>query len=385
MFYKNLLLTALATTGSAQTLLEALSAQNSSLSSLNALLGTQTELVASLGAASNITILAPNNAALAAFLNSSAGAAAASNPDAVAALLSYHVLQGTYDASVFSETPQFIPTLLNNATYSNVTGGQVVQLELVDEDDTQTATIFSGLLSNSSVVTPNLNFTGGVIHVIDTILTVPQPPSDTALALGLTALVGALTTAGLAETVDGLSDVTIFAPSNTAFQNIGSATGNLTTEQLSEILTYHVINGTIAYSSLLANTTITTLNGQNLTVTIEEGDIFIGSAKVVIPNVLVSNGVVHVIDNVLNPANSTAAPDLEDDDSGEPAFSGASSATDVPFTSGITATTTAPAATSTGAGGAAATSTSSAGAAMHTGAMGAAALFGAAGVFAANM
>lgn len=94
---------------------------------------------------------------------------------------------------------------------------------------------------------------------------------------------------------------------------------------------------------------------------------------------LVSNGVVHVIDNVLNPANSTARPDVTAS-AQQPAFTGASSATETPFTSGITATASAPT------GGAGATATSSgpaeAGVPMQTAAVGAAALFGGAAVLA---
>ena len=141
-----------------------------------------------------------------------------------------------------------------------------------------------------------MNFTGGVIHIIDTVLTIPESDSSTAVAANLTSLAGALTTANLVSTVDALSDVTIFAPSNAAFEAIGSAVGTLSTAQLTSILTYHVVQGTVGYSTLLSNTTLKTVNGENVTITIEDGDVFVNSAKVITPNVLVNNGVVHVID-----------------------------------------------------------------------------------------
>merc|ERR1711900_122805 len=86
-------------------------------------------------------------------------------------------------------------------------GGQVVEARLRGE----TVSVFTGLLSASNVTVANVNFTGGVVHVIDTVLTVPQSASNTAGALNLTSLAGALTSADLVETVDGLSDVTIRA------------------------------------------------------------------------------------------------------------------------------------------------------------------------------
>ncbi|PMD19229.1 Fasciclin-domain-containing protein, partial [Hyaloscypha hepaticicola] len=330
MQLKNLLPLALGAVASAQTLnLTQLLASQSSLSNLTSLLSGYPSLVSALGSATGITILAPNNAAFSTFLSSTAGKAAASNSGLVEALLTYHVVNGTYPASAFKTTPAFVPTLLTNTTYANVTGGQRVEGLL----NGTSVEIFSGLLSESTVVTADLNFTGGVLHIIDTVLTIPESDSATAVAANLTALAGALTTANLVSTVDALSDITIFAPSNAAFAAIGSAVGTLSPAQLTQILTYHVVPGTVGYSSLLSNTTLKTVNGASLTITIENGSIFVNSAKVIVPNVLVANGVVHVIDQVLNPNNTAATPNPTTTTA---AFSGASSASGVPFTSGVT-------------------------------------------------
>lgn len=77
------------------------------------------------------------------------------------------------------------------------------------------------------------------MHVIDRVLSIPQNVSYTAQQAGLSALVGALTRTKLAAVLDEAKDVTIFAPSNAAFQAIGSATANLTAGQLASILQYH--------------------------------------------------------------------------------------------------------------------------------------------------
>jgi hypothetical protein len=71
-------------------------------------------------------------------------------PGAVTALLTYHVLNGTYPASVFTNTSMFIPTALMNASYANVTGGQVVEAKAMNNSVVFT----SGLLSTSMVTTP---------------------------------------------------------------------------------------------------------------------------------------------------------------------------------------------------------------------------------------
>lgn len=143
-------------------------------------------------------------------------------------------------------------------------------------------------------------FNGGVIHVIDTVLTVPPPPSTAAMDSNLTSLAGGLESTNLVTAVDSLEDVTIFAPSNDAFKAVSFATSNLTMQQLAGILEYHVIKGTVGYSTLLttglANESFPTLAGGSLNVLAEDNKVFINSAQVTMTDIIVSNGVVHVID-----------------------------------------------------------------------------------------
>lgn len=167
MQFKNFLPLALAAAASAQSITDVLASQNNTLSSLISktpmfrplsqnsiltsigLLGTQPSLVTLLGNLSDITLLAPSNDALSNFLNSSAGAAASKNPDAINALLMYHVLQGTFPASAFTNKSQVIPTLLTNSAFANVTGGQGVDTKLNGSN----VEIFSGLGAKSTVTT----------------------------------------------------------------------------------------------------------------------------------------------------------------------------------------------------------------------------------------
>lgn len=141
-----------------------------------------------------------------------------------------------------------------------------------------------------------MKFDGGVIHVIDTVLQIPSLDSSTAVAAGLTSLADALTAAKLVSVVDSLHDVTIFAPTNAAFNAIKSTVATLTLDQLAGVLEYHVVAGTVGYSTLLSNTTLKTVQGKNVQITLEGGNVWVNSAKVVSADVLVANGVVHVID-----------------------------------------------------------------------------------------
>lgn len=248
-----------------------------------------------------------------------------------------------------------------------------------------TTRFFSGLLQNSTKVNNTITFDGGVIHIIDRFLTLPQNISTTAIALNLTSAVGALTAANLATTVDSTPDLTVFVPNNAAFQAIGGNLANLTIQQITSVLTYHVVAGSppLYSTNIMNGSSLQTLNGANVTVRVQGSNVFVNNARVIQPNVLVANGVVHVIDRVLNPGNSTILPDST---TTQQAFAGASSATNVPYTSGVPTPTSVIATSAAATGGAGgASSSTAAGAAWapaKTGAMGLGALFGGAALMA---
>lgn len=252
--------------------------------------------------------------------------------------------------------------------YANVTGGQ--RVEALGGSNTS---FISGLLTTSSV-TNTTNFTGGIIHVVNRFLTLPQNISATAVALNLTSAVGALTNLSLVNTVDNTRDLTCFIPNNAAFQRIGGNLANLSMAELTSILSYHVVPGVVGYSTDLTNgTSLTTLNGTNVTITLEGGNVYVDSARVIRPNVLVRNGVVHVIDRVLNPNNATAAVNTA---TTAEAFPSATSASGEPFTSGVATPTSSINTEAASSAQASATSSGGASRPLETGAIGMAALFG---------
>lgn len=121
-------------------------AGNSNLTALTTLLSGSPDLAGALSNATNITLLAPSNEALGA-LNSSGLLSSSSQQGLIQALLNYHVLLGVFNASNITETPAFPATLLNDTAYTNVTGGQVVECRVVDDE----VTVISGLKNNVSV------------------------------------------------------------------------------------------------------------------------------------------------------------------------------------------------------------------------------------------
>merc|ERR1712070_21228 len=313
--------------------LTALLSGTDSLSSLNDLVGNYPDFAATLASWEDVTILAPSNDALETLMNSDAGSML-DNDEFVQSLLRYHVLNGTVYSSNITQTPIFAPTYLNSSMYSNVTGGQVVAAQMEDGE----AQFVSGLKQVSTVSEANVNYTNGVVHIIDEVLMIPGNLTSTAQNANLTAFLGAASNASVAETLLGSEDLTIFAPSNGAFQDIGSLTGNLTMDMLADILSYHVIEGTVAYSSDLSNTSLTTLQGDDVEITIANGSVMVNNATVTNANILFAGGVIHVIDQVLNPnqMSSSSSSNAGSDN----AFGATTSASEVPFTSGLPTQTT---------------------------------------------
>ncbi|GIZ45784.1 hypothetical protein CKM354_000893700 [Cercospora kikuchii] len=388
MQFKNLLFAAAAALVSAQdaaappALADALSTTED-LSSLNTVLQGFPDLVATLAGASNITIFAPSNSALEAaaqVLESLQG-----TPDVIAALLTYHVVNASVLSANISETPTFAPTLLTNETYTSLPEGQVVGVRREGEN----VVVISGAGARSNVTTADVQIANGsVVHIIDSVLTLPIDVYQTAVAANLTALAGALNATNLTEPLAASEQITVFAPTTEAFDDISSALANLSVADATAILGYHVINGTVAYSSNLTNTSVETTGG-SVNITIIDGAVFVNAARVIAADVLIANGVVHVIDSVLNP-NGTAQPDPASDDA-VVQFEGATDEGDVPYTSGVPTATGAPIPTNddvaagyTPPSSENAVSSSEGAAPRATGVVAAAVLFGAAG-FAANM
>ena len=117
-------------------------------------------------------------------------------------------------------------------------------------------------------------------------------------------LVEAVIKADLAGALSADGPFTVFAPTNEAFNVLFKQLGvsgikDLTAEQLTPILTYHVVSGKVM-STDLSNTSVATLNGQKIKIDISNG-VKINDSKVTKADISGSNGVVHVIDKVLMP------------------------------------------------------------------------------------
>jgi len=185
---------------------------------------------------------------------------------------------------------------------------------------------------NSTVIQANVDTSNGVVHVVDTVLIPNQRALEAKAAawnaknlraqlieLGatpnllqlaqsvpqLSTLVTAVTVAGIGSVLAGPGPLTVFAPNNDAFAKLPAdflkyLLGNKAA--LTKVLTYHVAPGSYPTGSMQDGQNITTAEGSNVHVFKDQrGAIFINFAQVLAPNNMASNGVAHIISDVLLP------------------------------------------------------------------------------------
>ncbi len=251
-----------------------------------------------------LTVFAPTDAAftaLAAQLGfSSASAMVAALPaSALASILTYHVLPTRETAAALAAGGSTQATL---CTFE----GRPATLTL---DTKSGVAITDAALTTAHVTTADVAASNGVIHVIDKVLVPPGVLNIVQMAQvnpSFSTLVGAVVSANLQGTLSGAGPFTVFAPTNDAFSAIASTVASLTPEQLTTVLTYHVLASQVLSTQIPFGTPVTTVSGQSITINAGTPptitDTTATPAHIIATDVRASNGVIHVIDKVLIPA-----------------------------------------------------------------------------------
>jgi len=243
-------------------------------------------LAGTLSGTGPFTIFAPTNTAFsslpAGLLNN-----LLSNKTALTQVLEYHVVSGDLNAS----------QVISAKNLTTLEGGS---LPVADSNNTVKIGV-------ATVVQPNIQCSNGVIHVINSVLVPPGIMNivQTAEYYNFSTLVKAIEAANLTSALSGNSSkLTVFAPTNEAFANLPSGVLNYllsNTTALSQVLTYHVAAGYLTAESVESMSSIKTLQGSSLPVNVSMGMVKIGIATVTMPNIVASNGIIHVINTVLVP------------------------------------------------------------------------------------
>jgi uncharacterized surface protein with fasciclin (FAS1) repeats len=250
------------------------------------------DLVTTLQGSGPFTVFAPTDAAFAAAGIDLADFDTDEENATLQDILLYHVYTGQVESSAVTDGLSVEMVNGDNVTFSVVDG--VVSIE------------------DATVTTADVMSSNGVIHIIDKVLTPPADLVDipsVATSTGIhTALVEALIQADLVATLQGTGPFTVFAPTDAAFTAAGIDLAAFDTPEemaaLTDILLYHVVAGATFSTDLADGTTsVRAVNGDSLDLTVSATGVTVGAgnANVTIADVAASNGVVHVIDQVLLP------------------------------------------------------------------------------------
>ena len=244
----------------------------------------------------SLTVFAPTEEAFAALPEGALDALLA-DPDALADVLTYHVLGSEVSVSTALDiAPSKVET---------VQGGDVAVTSRSDE---------YLYINTSKVVDYDIEASNGVIHVVDSVI---LPPDLTPSALTIAeiaaadedfeTLVAAATAANLVGTLsDPDADLTLFAPTDAAFEALGEEAvpfllDNL--EILETVLLYHVLGAEVTSVDAIvaAGSSVTMANGEEASIGFGESGrtLMINGANITVTDIVASNGIIHVLDAVL--------------------------------------------------------------------------------------
>ena len=245
----------------------------------------QAELLETLQGEGPFTLFAPTDQA---FADAGIDLAALDTVEGKAALtdiLLYHVVSGEVPSSAVTEC--MATTAVNGQTLAFTVGDGV-------------------MVNDATVTLADVGTSNGVIHVIDKVLSPTDAPNNiprTAQCTGIhDSLVAAVIQAELLETLQGEGPFTLFAPTDQAFADAGIDLATLNTPEgkaiLSDILLHHVYMGSLSSTEITEGMQLEMANGDNTTLSLTTG---INGANITLADVMASNGIIHVIDQVLIP------------------------------------------------------------------------------------
>ena len=245
---------------------------------------------------STFTVLAPTDAAFTALL-SDLGITAEQLLES--ADLTDYLLYHVFDSEILSSD------LANGLIAEPISETNTIKVTVTGSGDV--------FFNHAEVVLANVEADNGVVHAIDAVILPVNTVVDVAIDNNFTYLTTALIQEELVPTLSNpFSEFTVFAPTNQAFEELAEAlstdiAGLLALENLTTVLLYHVVAGTVA-STDLTNGTVNTLADLDVTVNIT-GGVTINNSNVTLPDVAAFNGIVHVIDRVLVPGGSPVSLD----------------------------------------------------------------------------
>lgn len=250
---------------------------------------TQADLVDTLKGDGPFTVFAPTDEAFAKLPSGTVEMLLKpENKDKLISILTYHVVPQKLDAEHVLGSDALVT--LN---------GQRINVDAKDAE-----------VDDASIVKTDILCSNGIIHVIDEVI-LPESGTvvDVAKSTGtFNTLVAALGAGDLAEALGGEGPFTVFAPTDEAFKKLPSGTVETllkpeNKEMLRGILLYHVVEGRVFSDDAIEAESAHTLQGSEIRITTKGKRVMINDAKVTSADIDASNGVIHVVNEVLLPSN----------------------------------------------------------------------------------
>lgn len=212
--------------------------------------------------------------------------------ESLTGILTYHAVQGTVLSTDLEAGPAtsvaMLSLIIGTEGGAKLNGGNTVT-------------------GGANIVMADILARNGAVHIIDRVL-LPPTVADLARYAGLTTLAGAVDSAELDDDLAGDGPFTVFAPTNAAFAELSAVP---TGDALKSVLLYHVVGANVPAAAVPAKASSLSANEYEDSLTLlfntTSGVRINGSANVVIADVFATNGVVHVIDEVLLPMNAVQA------------------------------------------------------------------------------
>lgn len=229
---------------------------------------------------------------------------------------------GTVDMLLKPENRAMLQSILTyHVVPARVAAADVVTLSAADTLNGQRLAVKTAdgqvMIDDATVSKTDIACSNGIIHVIDRVMipTDQTIPQIAASAGSFNTLLQAAQAAGLVDALSGAGPLTVFAPTDDAFAALPEGTltallqpGNR--QALADVLKYHVVSGRVFANQAVAAGRAKTLQNGTLRIGLQDGRLRINDAAVTSTDIDAANGVIHVIDRVLVPADLklSAAP-----------------------------------------------------------------------------
>ncbi|NNL90918.1 MAG: fasciclin domain-containing protein, partial [Saprospiraceae bacterium] len=231
------------------------------------------------------TVFAPNNTAFSNLPDAFIEILENDTMNLLNSFLENHVINGNFPSS----------NLTHNLTLTTRFGEEVV---ITVEPDGRV------FVNQGLIIIDNLIADNGVVHVIDAVIDLEEPPLTiygyVAGSQDLNILESLITNSNLRQLYDSTENLTLFAPTDNAFENLPDDYLNDTDISfIIDLLFRHTLSAETLLSEIITKDWLISSGLDSLRVTIENNEFFIRDAKIIISDIVLANGIVHVVDAVI--------------------------------------------------------------------------------------